>query len=775
MSSLLPLQQISDSEKSEKWFRQNAEYFISQSFNFSNKSEIYELYNAIDGIINEDYYKHVHNPYNSDGPKWKNLPAKLKYFNIIEPVVMSMIGEKGREPDMIRIVCTNPDVNTEYLESLNDKVFKAAVADFNNQVSIISNGGNPNQVTDYTAVETDHKMKFKSRRTIQLDNAWDYMKENLRYRDIKQKYAFDYMVTGRAYTHKYVYMDEVYEEVVPPNEITIFTTPTSDFVSDAFAVVRWQELPISAILDRHRDHLDEETLKKLEQTVNGFSSEISDVDSQGRFNKPNLMSYQFNERYSHNMTIWHVQWKGKQQVQILTYDNPLGIEMEMEVDMQYKLNEAQGDKSLKVGWISHTHEYWRLGDRNYFGCTDPKKTIQQHSMSNVSKVKLGYDGIVNRGRSGKVNSIVKSGLPYQALYNIYKYRTEMVMAMNKDKIMILPKGLKPKNWKFDDWMYYIHVTRMAFIDETNENVTKVLQAIKEIDLSLGKYISDMIAVTEQIKNDWWDSVGFNRQRLGGVMASDGKANTQEAINRSSLVTSEYMRKLSSFEREDVNGLLNLSKYAWIKGKKKSFMRSNGELAMIDIEGQDYMENEYGIFTKNSASEVEKVDLLKSLLQPMAQNDMSKAIISEILDEDNFEKIKHLMYKADEIQRNFLQEQQKAANEATKYAADQSYKANAENNETKKYVADRNAESKIESARITATVAMLTGGSAGGGEDGDNDGIINEASNDIDKTRLMDTLNSSLDAYKANNQKNVLEYEKLKTDRMKITAKPKPSK
>lgn len=764
MSSVLPSLFVPESEKNEKWYNAILDYYFSNSNHLATGQEITECYHALDGIINADYYRHISNPYNSQDNRWNNMPAKVKYFNIIEPVVMSYLGELAKEPDMIRITSTNADVNNEYMAKLASKINKESIQDFINQVNAMQQGKEA-ESPDYEGIVKREEKSFKSRRTINCYNAWEYFKQYLNYKDLAAKYTLDYLTTGRAFTYKTVRNGQVFEEVVPPHELTAFLSPNSNRVSDGSAVVRVRWVTLSEVIDFYgQKYIKEADLINMQKDLNNHLGSVYQMSSSidhtsGVVNLSHNQSTD-SEKYANLIRVVHVQWKGARRVGLLTYLNEIGMETTIEVPDSYQLDPSRGDISLEYIYINWGYEHYMFGDRTYGKIHEME--FQRHEADNPSQFKLHYDGVVNRTRSGIVKSIVKTGMPYQALFNIYSFRIEMMMAVNKDKLLLLPKGLKPKNWKFDEWMYHIYAMRTVFIDETNDKISLLVQAIKDIDLSLGNYIGEMVNLVSKIKQDWQEAVGFNRQRMGDVYASDGKGTTGEAIYRSSMITSEYTRMISSFLREDVTGIIDLSKFAWRDGFTARFNDSKGRSVMLELEGDDWQETVFDVFVRNSASEVEKVQTVKQLLQPMAQNDMAKGIIAKIIDEDNYEKIVDLMEEADQIASKYLAEQEKQRSETTKYVADKQAETFDKELQMRKYEADSKYKTSVDSARITAITSLLGGAT----KDGDGDGQINDALAVVDNPTIAEAFNPILNDYMTTNNELTLQYEKIKTDRMK---------
>ena len=85
---------------------------------------------------------------------------------------------------------------------------------------------------------------------------------------------------------------------------------------------------------------------------------------------------------------------------------------------------------------------------------------------------------------------------------------------------------------------------------------------------------------------------------------------------------------------------------------------------FEINGIEHMENEYGVFSKKNDEERRKFEELRQHLQAFAQNGMSKGILAEILDETNFDRVKELAHKADQIEQEYAQSMEKIKGEVS---------------------------------------------------------------------------------------------------------------
>lgn len=711
MSGVRPKQKVTKAEKTPEWFKANARW-IRDNANYydENRWEIAMLYEAAMGIVDKSNYDYVLNPYNSQAENRRQYPAQMRNYDIITPIVSLYVGEKGDKPFNHQVISVNSDSPNEYTESLNQAVEAAMAQHVVNGLNEngIQTGVPTQEVPPINKVIESHKEKYNDKRARFGQEALDYIKHDLNLKDKYQEAIYDWIVSGRTYTYKDVYKDDLLHEIVPPLEMFHGTSATG-FVEDSDWAMRRTRYNINDCIDRFHEELadkkNDDGVSLIDVLEAKFKNGRETVST--TFNTvPNLdkvsTSASKNPFVDNNglIDMFHCVWKSFRKYGILTYIDEIGQQQEMEVDEDYKLNKENGDISIEWHWENEVNETYILGDDMFFYMRPTQ--VQRNSLSNTSKCKLPYNGRLGYSERNRIQSIVKQLLPYQAIYNIYHYRGELTLARNKDKIMLMPKGLLPEGWSEDEFLYFVEATGIAFFDETKPNAAAILNAIRGIDMGLGNYIAQMRELLTSIKMEAWDGVGMNRQRYGDIKASDGKGNTEQATVRSSVISAEMFRRFEKFEESDLQGLLDNSKLAWINGKKGMYINSNGRKAFLDVDPQLHLESDYGIFAVNSADEAEKLKLAKQYAFGWAQKGTSPAgTVLEVLDSNNMAQLKDYVSRAEAIQQEFEANQAKAQQEHEQLVEDKQTARDDKKNATSIKVAEIQAHATISAKNIGA--------------------------------------------------------------------------
>jgi len=674
------------------------DYLIENAEWSKDAEEILRLKRLVDGEINDEDYNYILNPYNTTIEKYKRFGAKLRNANILSPVRDLYLGEFGKRFKNIQVLEVNKGDEAVYKKGLNIKVKNWYTQKAWNELNALGliTGHESQDLPPLKNVMEEYDREFNENRIITGQETLDFIKYDKELDDMYQDVYEDWIVAGRAFTYKGISFNDIDAEWVPAEELAFPKKMTSNFIEDGPWAVRRRIAPVHEILDKFHDVLEPHTIDYLNKVLSnnnvgtggGFvvmptqymGTEAPTARSTSRINVAEGLEY------------FHVQWKGWQKVGELTYMDKLGQIQKIDVDDTYKLNKENGDMSIEWSWISVVIEGYRLAEEGHYWNVR-ELPYNRMALNNKSLQKLSFNGRVMRTVSGEVKSIIKTGETYQALYNVVSYQREKIINKNKDKVMIMPQSLIPKGrggWDEEKHMYYADANSYMVVDDSSSGSQMALSAIKVVDRGLGTYINDMGKLLNEIKLDWWDSIGMNRQRYGDTNSSDGKGVNEQAIFRSAIISEELNRKFEKLQEKDYAGYLDLSKLAYIDGKKGQYINSEQREAFLEIAPDDAlrrMESEFGVFVRNSSEETEKLQALKDYAFAFAQNGGKAGMFMEMIDTTNFTKGKHFITKMEEIEQQRIDAMERDKNETLKAIEDDKRQSEQLNREQEKYKVD----------------------------------------------------------------------------------------
>lgn len=675
--SLFPSQKLSLAEKlkvddvTKKHWGHNCVDFLIENANWDDREEIFRLKRVVEGETRDEDYKYVLNPYNTQLDKYKRFGAKLRNLNILAPVRDLYLGEFGKRFKNIQVLESNPTDDNLYKQGLNILTKNYYTQKSINELNAlgINTEKESKDQPPLKEVIAEYDREFDANRVITGQETLDFLKYDKELDDKYQDIYQDWIECGRAFTYKGISFNDVDFEHVPAEELSIPKNSSSSFIEDGSWAVRRRIAPIHEILDKFHDVLEDDTKTYLNEKLTNDSGSLKGgftvLPTQYISSTDELNNTGFENK--EGLEYYHVVWRSWKKVGVLNYIDQLGQPQEIEVDETYKLDKEHGDLDITWDWISEVWEGYSLEDEGHYWNIRPLP-YNRMALNNSSLQKLPYNGRVLKTVSGNIKSIIKTGEPYQALYNIVSYQREKIINKNKDKILLMPQGLIPKGkggWDEEKFMYFAHANSMAVFDETVPSASLALQGIKVLDMGLGNYIKDMSALLADIKYDWWEAIGMNRQRYGDTNSSDGKGVNEQAIFRSAIISEELNRKFEKFQEKDYAGMLDLSKLAYIDGKKGKYVNSQQREAFLSINPDDAirrLESDFNVFVRNSNEEYEKLQGLKEYAFSYAQNGGKAKMFMEMLDTTNFTKGKEYISKMEELEQQRIDAMEERKNE-----------------------------------------------------------------------------------------------------------------
>jgi hypothetical protein len=221
----------------------------------------------------------------------------------------------------------------------------------------------------------------------------------------------------------------------------------------------------------------------------------------------------------------------------------------------------------------------------------------------------------------------------------------------------------PKGWDMDDFLYYIDAQSIAWSQrkEGDPELSPTHQSV--IDLS-AKHLDQYIKLLEMIEIQWERLSGVSRQRKGNTGQYEGKGVTEQAIVQSSTITEDLYTKFAEFEEKELEGLIDVSKLAWINGRKGQYVMPDSTIGYLELEGTNHMETEYGIHVVGAGKENEKIGMMKALAQQVAQQQGTPLkVVADIIDASSFAQLKDQLREIDETGEQLRQQQMQAEQEA----------------------------------------------------------------------------------------------------------------
>jgi hypothetical protein len=216
------------------------------------------------------------------------------------------------------------------------------------------------------------------------------------------------------------------------------------------------------------------------------------------------------------------------------------------------------------------------------------------------------------------------------LYDAIHDRLNKLLAKNWGKIIQLDLAKVPAKWDIEKWIYFARTNNLAVIDSFKEGnigaaTGKLAGALNNassgvIDAELGNIIQQNINLLEFIKMEMSEVAGISKQREGQISNRETVGGVERATLQSSYITEWLFVTHDDVKRRALECFLETAKIA-LKGRNKKFqyLLSDTSMKVMDIDGDEFADCDYGLLVDNSSAIQELKQKMDMLAQAALQN------------------------------------------------------------------------------------------------------------------------------------------------------------
>jgi len=274
----------------------------------------------------------------------------------------------------------------------------------------------------------------------------------------------------------------------------------------------------------------------------------------------------------------------------------------------------------------------------------------------------------------------------------------------------------PDKWDVDKWMYYATVNNIAVVDSFNEGnkgaaTGKLAGALNNassgvIDAGLGNEIQFYFSLLETIDSHMGKVAGISAQREGQISNRETVGGVERATLQSSHITEWLFFIHESVKKRVLECLLETAKIA-MKGRSKkfSYILSDGSERLVEMDGDEFAECDYGLVVDNSNGAQELSQKLDTLAQAALQNQLldfstimklyttTSLAEKQRMVEANERRLREQQQQQQQQQMQLQQQQLQQQAQQAEAQLQMQYKMHQEDNETKVLVATINGQAE----------------------------------------------------------------------------------
>ena len=662
-----PPQKLSFTKKTKSWGEdcikagEDLAIFKHTGIRESYKNKLIN-YNLANDILDTTDLERVCNPM---GIKQAKFPATMQNYPIANPKIDLLVGEERKRRFDWHARVINDDAISdketakadEVKNFLQNKIQEIQKAETVN-IEQIQDPKQKQEATQKMEAEIGEELQklqkylqyeFQDLRERMASHTLNYLYKSLDLQDMFSRGFEDALIAGEEiYCADIIAGEPTLRRVNPLNLHTV-RSGESPYIDDADIIVEDSYFSPGMVIDDFHEYLSEKQVKDIDAGVtNNDSSDFITIGEKehsialdGIINTEDFNS---NRNYGQfwdtegNVRVTRVVWKSFKKVgELIYYDQETGERLETIVPENYIVQKELGEE-VKWIWINEWWEGTRIGE-DIFIKIQPRP-VQFRSMTNLSKCSSGYAGMAYNINSSRAKSLMDRMKPYQYLYNVFMYRTELAFAKAKGKIGSLDLAQVPDKWNVDQWMYYAEVHGWAVKDSFKEAKKGAAQGklagqmqnnTPVFDMELGNYIQQHIMMLQFIEAQLGKIAGVTEQRQGQIENRELVGNVERAVSQSSHITEKWFSVHDNIKKKAMAILLETAKHAYRThtDKRIQYMLDDASTTTLLLNGQQFNEADYGIIISNNSNDEEMLNTLKSLGQAGLQAD--KLNFSQLMD------------------------------------------------------------------------------------------------------------------------------------------------
>ena len=741
----LPPQQLPFHRKTKKWRKQIVDWADSKTFfNYSpvRNSVIHKKinYDLLNGKLHMQDLEMVINPENQSAGF---IPDKIQHYPIMNSKLNVLRGEESKRVFDFRVIITNPNSiseienakKEELLQRLQQMMANSAQSEeeFNQELE---------KLNDYFTYE------WQDYREIRANALLNHYVKEYNMPLLFNNGFMDAMTVGEEIYQCDIVGGEPVIMKVDPLKIRIFKSGYSNKIEDADMIILEDYWSPGQIIDTFYDVLtqkDIEYIEKAPYTLGQASADSMDnIDDRAGFVNNYMIGDEITSQEGFfwdplgtadgvnssllpfdmigNIRVLRVYWKSRRRIKkVKSYDPETGEEIFNFYPETYVIDKDNGEEE-QILYINEAWEATKIGEKIYVNMRP--RVVQYNKLSSPSRCHFGIVGSIYNLNGNRPFSLVDMMKNYNYLYDVVHDRLNKFMAKNWGKILRLDIAKIPKGWNIEKWMYYAKANGLAVEDSFREGnigaaTGKLAGAMNNassgiIDAEFGNSIQSQINLLEFIKMEMSDVAGISRQREGQISNRETVGGVERATLQSSHITEYLFIQHDDVKKRALECFLETAKIA-LKGRSKKFqyILSDSSMRVMDIDGDEFAESDYGLLVDNGQGTQELSQKLDMLAQAALQNQtLSFSTIMKLYNSSSLAE-KQRIVENDErkIQERNAQAQQQQL-EVQQQEAQMKQEAEMAKMQLEDTLNQRDNETKILVAQIAASVKVNQGDTDG---------------------------------------------------------------
>lgn len=725
-----PPQALPYNKKNKEWRKQCVDWAETKTFfNYSlcRKSTIHKRinYDLLNGKLHMSDLIAIINP---DKIQAGYIPDTIQHYPIMNSKLNVLIGEESSRTFDYRVTITNSNAlseiennkKTALYQRLQEWVMQKSQSDEEAQRGL-------EEIGDYFTYE------WQDSREIRANQLLKHYSTEYNFTSLFNTGFKDTVAVGEEMYQCDIVGGEPVIVKLNPEKVRILKSGYSNKVEDADIIIIEDYWSPGKVIDTYYDVLSKKDIEYIESIPNNYSAadSMDNIDERFGFIPKSMIDDTFQDSeyimespFSDisdsslmpfdmlgNVRVIRIYWKSKRKIKKVRSYNPMtGEEMFNFYPETYKIHKELGEEE-EVLYINEAWEGTKIGSDIYVNMRP--RVIQYNRLDNPSRCHFGIIGSIYNLGDNKPFSLVDMMKPYSYYYDVIYDRLNKLIARSWGSLLRLDLSKKPASWDIDKWMYYAKTMGIMVENSFNEGTSgpakgKLAGGLNNassgvIAASDGNMIQQYVTLLDYIKNEMAEVAGISRQREGQISNRETVGGVERATLQSSHITEWLFTQHTDVKKRVLECFIETAKIA-LKGRKKKFqyILSDNSMKVMEIDGDEFSECDYGICVDTTSNAEELNSKLDTLAQAALQNQaLSFSAIMKLYGSSSLAEKQRLIEKderamlerqsqAQEQQSQLQQQQLEQQAQLEQAKMEQEDVLNKRDNDTKIYIAQLQA-------------------------------------------------------------------------------------
>ena len=724
----IPRQQLPYKSKTKKWRKQHLDWADDKSlFNFSPVRKSVQRkkinYDLVNGVLYMEDLEYMLNP---DRIRSEYIPEKIQHYPIINASLNVLRGEELARVFDYQVVVTNPDAVSDIELSKRDAALAAL------QTTLQQNAQDENAYNARMEELGDYfQFTWKDMRELRANRLLTHYWREQNFPQIFNDGFMDALTVGEEIYQCTIEGGEPVLKRLNPMKVRVFMAGNSRRIEDADIVVIEDYISPGKIVDIYGEQLTPKQVLHLEELPRsvgkGAVNSMDQIDERHSF-LPNFMitdqsdvggmfySDLFGDLDGYdrllpydlagNIRVIQMYWKSRRRIKKVKSYNEEGKEEFHFYTEQYVIDEAAGETE-ETFWINQAWEGVKIGDDIYVNMGPCP--VQYNSLSNPSRCHFGIIGSVYNFNDSHPYSMVDMMKPFSYLYDAVHDRLNKLIARNWGKIIPLDLAKVPHGWEIDKWIYYARANNLAVYNSMQEGPNGLMVGAMNnnysavIDAETGDIIQQHMNILEYIKQEIGDVTGITKQRIGQISSRETVGGVERSTLQSTHITEWLFSMHDDLKKRVLTAFLETAKIA-VRGRKLKFrfLLDDGSYELVEIDGDQFCENDYGLVVDNSTGTQKLSQNLEGLAQAGLQNQLlTFSSMMKLYGSASLSQKQRMIENAERRQQQQAQQQQQQAMQQQQQALEMQMQQHEEELALKDKMNQRDNDSRVLASRLEA--------------------------------------------------------------------------